>query len=107
MEYPSEKHLYVMKVLSLGNEDKSSVDLDQILERLDYKTTKQAFQFTLRTMIRHEWAIKLGMEKRRGRNRVLIGLTPLGVQHFESNKVAPTSIMEDFYDDDLQLELDI
>lgn len=96
-----------MTVLSKGNEDKSPVDLDQILERLDYVTTKQAFQFTLRTMIRHEWAEKLGMEKRRGRNRVLIGLTPLGIDYYKSNLIAPTSITEDFYDEDLQLELDI
>lgn len=105
MEYPSEKHLDVMRVLTVGNENKSPVDLDQLLERLSYKTTKQAFQFTLRTMIRHEWVAKLGVEKRRVRNRVLIGITPLGTQYYESHQVAPTSVTDDFYTDDL-FELD-
>ena len=108
MEYPSEKHLSVMKVLSVGNTDNSLVDLDQVLERLDYKTTKQAFQFTLRTMIRHGWAEKLGIETRRDRNRGLIGLTVLGNDYYESSKSAPATVTDSFYhSDDLTLELAI
>lgn len=107
MEYPSEKHLSVMKVLVNGNEDSSQVDLDQILERLDYKTTKQSFQFTLRTMSKHGWVEKTGMEIRRNRNRVLIGITQVGRDYYKSSMIAPSSVTDSFYENEDEIDLDI
>lgn len=107
MDYPSDKHLGVIKVLSKGNEDGTLVDLDQLLERLPYKVTKESFHFTLRTMAKHGWANKCGRESRRGRNRVTIELTPLGRHLCEGNRLAPTAITDSFYSTEMDIDLDI
>lgn len=107
MDYPSEKHLSVIKILCQGNEDGTLVDLDQLLERLPYKVTKESFHFTLRTLAKHGWAHKGERENRRGRNRRTIELTPLGRCYYESEKIAPLSITDSFYAPESEIDLDI
>jgi DNA-binding MarR family transcriptional regulator len=53
-------------------------DLDQLLERLDYKTTKASIQFSIRALIARGLIAKAGMENRRGRKRVLLAPTETG-----------------------------
>lgn len=53
-------------------------DLDQIIERLSYKPTKDAIQFSIRNLITKGVIQKAGTEKRRDRRRVLIAPTDLG-----------------------------
>ena len=71
----------VLLVVVAGNEDGTVTDLDEIIERVSYKPTKAAIQFTIRSLIGHNLIEKVGAEKRRGRKRVLIGATELG-RHF-------------------------
>jgi predicted transcriptional regulator len=54
-------------------------DLDQILERVPYRTTKDSMQFTIRALIRHGMLEKAGMQLRRGRQRICYRLTGLAV----------------------------
>ena len=75
------KQQEIIKVIGKGNEDGSIVDLDQLIERLSYKPSKESIHFSIRALIKHELIEKAGMEKRRGRSRSLIRLKPLG-QHF-------------------------
>jgi DNA-binding MarR family transcriptional regulator len=75
------KQLEVLRIIAKGNHDGSVADLDEIIERCEYKPTKQAIQFTIRALVKHELIEKLGSEKRRGRLRVLIGATVLGQHH--------------------------
>lgn len=56
------------------------IDLDQLLERLPYKTTKESMQFSIRALIRRGMLEKAGNESRRGRSRVLYRLTDYGVK---------------------------
>lgn len=79
-----------MRVVIEANPDGSPTDLDEILERVNYKPTKQSIQFTIRSLIRHDLIEKLGDENRRGRRRVLIGPTSLG-RHFAAAAVIHTS----------------
>lgn len=74
----TSKQLSIMNVIVRGNEDGSVVDLDQILERLEYRTTKESLQFSLRALIAHGLIQKAGREKRRGRSRTLIRATEMG-----------------------------
>lgn len=53
-------------------------DLDQIIERVDYKPTKEAIQFSIRNLIGKGLIQKAGTENRRDRRRVLISPTDLG-----------------------------
>lgn len=72
----TEKQLAILQVIVNKNEDGSDTDLDQLIERLDYKPSKASIHFSLRALILHgliakepEW------EKRRGRKRVIIRAT--------------------------------
>jgi hypothetical protein len=74
----TQKQIELLRVIGARNEDGSAVDLDQILETLPYKTTKQSLQFSIRALIAHALIQKDAPEKRRGRTRTLISLTKAG-----------------------------
>ena len=97
------KQIELIRVISEGNPDGSPVDMDQILERLAYKPTKESLQFSIRALVAHGLIEKLPGEKRRGRSRRLIGITPLG-RHFGvvSRSASYVSSVED---DELMREL--
>ena len=82
------KQIEVLRIVAKGNSDGSHADLDEILARASYKPTKQAIQFTIRSLIEHDLIEKLAAEKRRGRLRVVIGATVLG--HHFANAFAPS-----------------
>lgn len=77
----TDKQLEVLRVINEANPDGKPVDLDQLIERLSYKPSKAAIQFSIRALVGHELIEKAGQEIRRGRSRVLLVPTLLG-QHF-------------------------
>lgn len=91
----TSKQLEIVRIVATGNPDGSNTDLDEILERASYKPTKQAIQFTIRSLIQHELIEKVGSEKRRGRSRVVIQATPLGKHYANAGVVSVAeSILE-------------
>jgi hypothetical protein len=69
--YMTNKQIQVMKVILKGNTDAAGwtpVDLDQLLERIPYETTKASMQFTIRYLI-NKGCITKGQEKRRSYTR--------------------------------------
>lgn len=75
------KQLHLLGVIVAGNVEDgvfSPCDLDQIIERVEYKPTKQAIQFSIRNLIRKGLIQKVGTELRRDRRRVVIAPTALG-----------------------------
>ena len=72
------KQIEIMKVVVAGAAAGAATDLDQIIERLPYKTTKESLQFSLRALERHELVARSATEYRRGRVRRLIVPTELG-----------------------------
>lgn len=72
------KQLQLMQTIVTANEDGSFTDLDQILERLTYDTTKQSLQFSLRALIKKGVIVKKARENRRGRSRVILAPTEVG-----------------------------
>lgn len=95
------KQVELLTVIAKGNgPDPNKVgamlpaDLDEILERIRYETTKQSLQFSIRALIKHGFIEKLGLAKRRGRMRVLIGATELGRQMVGMGSGAGASIIE-------------
>lgn len=91
------KQQEVLLVAAARNADGSPVDLDQIIERVSYKPTKAAIQFTIRALIAHGLIQKVGNEVRRDRMRVLIEATVLG-QHF--SKVLKPSLAAALVEED-------
>ncbi|RQT26042.1 hypothetical protein [Burkholderia contaminans] len=75
------KQIEIMKVVVAGNTanaEWSPSDIDQILERLPYRTTKESLQFSLRALEKHGLIDRSSTEHRRGRVRRLVAPTPTG-----------------------------
>lgn len=73
------KQIELLNTIGRRNPDGGAVDLDQLIERLTYKPTKQSVQFSIRALIAHGLIQKDAPEKRRGRTRTLISLTAQGL----------------------------
>jgi len=94
-----------MRVIIAGNDNGTPTDLDQVIERLKYETTKESVQFSIRALIKHGLIEKLGSDKRRGRRRVLIGATMLG-NHFAGPRFSTPMTISVEEDEEIQaLEL--
>jgi predicted transcriptional regulator len=65
----------VLEVIFRGNPDGTFVDMDQILERIDRRTTKQSMQFTLRSLVEKGLIMKHNRERRRLRSRIVYSPT--------------------------------
>jgi DNA-binding MarR family transcriptional regulator len=71
------KQIEIMKVVAAATAAEP-VDLDQLLERLPYATTKESLQFSLRAIERHGLIDRSHAEHRRGRLRRLVKPTDMG-----------------------------
>ena len=69
----TEKQYKILTVICDGNKELDGtwtpVDLDELLERVAYRTTKQSMQFSIRALISRKM-IEKGTDKRRGSIRV-------------------------------------
>jgi DNA-binding MarR family transcriptional regulator len=72
------KQIELLRVIAAANPDGTACDLDQVIERINYETTKASIQFSIRALIKHGLIEKTGKEKRRDRQRVLISITAAG-----------------------------
>src|SRR5260370_967584 len=73
----TDKQIEIMKVVSAAMP--VAADLDQILERLSYRTSKASLQFSIRALERHDLITRAESDNRRGRVRRLIVPTPTGL----------------------------
>lgn len=72
----TDKQYKILIVLCHGNgKDENGkfvpCDIDELLERLAYRTTKQSMQFSIRALVKHRLIVK-DKEKRRGAKRVIL-----------------------------------
>lgn len=76
----TDKQKDIIKTLNLGYERGHLLDLDELLEVLPYKTTKQSIQFSIRALIK-KGLVEKGYTRQRSDNRYhrrTLGLTTLG-----------------------------
>ncbi|EHN0222835.1 hypothetical protein KHC89_004592 [Escherichia coli] len=76
----TDKQKDIIKTLNLGYERGHLLDLDELLEVLPYKTTKQSIQFSIRALIK-KGLVEKGHTRQRSDNsyhRRTLGLTTLG-----------------------------
>lgn len=78
----TDKQYKLMTVICEGNKDihgkwESPVDLDELLERLAYRTSKESLQFSIRALI-NKGMITKGHVHRRGANRTVLIPTSIG-----------------------------
>jgi hypothetical protein len=79
----TDKQMQIMLVICDGdgrdaNGNLIPIDMDQLLERLPYKTTKMSMQFSIRALIANGIMYKGDYQHRRGRKRVTYFPTDLG-----------------------------
>lgn len=72
----TSKQVSILRVIHARNPDGSHVDLDQLLDLVDYETSKESMQFSIRSLVSRGLIVK-GMERRRGRKHVIYVPTPL------------------------------
>lgn len=78
--YMTNKQIMVMKVILKGNKVGdvwTPVDLDELLERIPYDTTKASMQFTIRYLVKKGCIVK-GQDHRRSYNRATYTPTDQG-----------------------------
>ncbi|EET8285652.1 hypothetical protein FC252_004884 [Escherichia coli] len=76
----TNKQKDIIKTPNLGYERGHLLDLDELLEVLPYKTTKQSIQFSIRALIK-KGLVEKGHTRQRSDNRYhrrTLGLTTLG-----------------------------
>ena len=76
----TDKQKDIIKTLNLGYERGHLLDLDELLEVLPYKTTKQSIQFSIRALIK-KGLVEKGHTRQRSDNRYhrrTLWLTTLG-----------------------------
>lgn len=84
----TKKQIALITVIGATNDDGGFPDIDQILEKLPYVTTKQSLQFSLRALIKNGFAEKRGLELRRGQSRVVLSLTKEGYRMMQTHSVS-------------------
>lgn len=101
MSQLTRKQFTILDIIVQGNEGGTDpldhlVDLDQVIERIPYETTKAAIQFSIRSMVESKFIEKHARQKRRGANRILFSATDVGLYRMkpESFTSAPTFISD-------------
>ena len=89
------KQIELLRVIAAGNGDAGPADLDEILDRVRYETSKQSLQFSIRALVERGIIEKKGIQKRRGRQRQVIGATKLGLELAGVKQTAPRAFIED------------
>lgn len=76
----TNKQKLLLKAICKGSGDGSPPDLDQILDNLEYETSKESLQFSIRKLIAKGLIEKRDLEHRRGQYRRVISLTKKGYE---------------------------
>lgn len=80
----TKKQAEILKTIRRRNPDGSMIDLDQLIERLSWKPSKQSFQHSLRALVNNELVEKKGFELRRNAKRRILNLTFKGYEATKS-----------------------
>lgn len=76
------RHMEIARIVGRMNDTEDDnerlVDLDQLLERMAKRITKESMQFSIRLMVNNGIIVKGERVKRRGRMRVVYQLTEIG-----------------------------
>jgi hypothetical protein len=78
----SAKQQEILKLIVRGNPDGSFIDLDELLDRLSYKPTKDALQFSIRHLVKRELIEKKPTELRRNAKRRVFAPTMHGYAEY-------------------------
>jgi DNA-binding MarR family transcriptional regulator len=72
------KQFQILDVLTRGNPDGSFCDMDELISRVGYETSKDSMHFSVRALIKRGFVVKHERESRRGKSRRVLSATPAG-----------------------------
>ena len=78
------KQLETLRIIANEENGGKPLDLDEIMSKLSFKTTKQNFQFVIRALIKRELIEKLECETIRHKKRRILKITPLGLNRLRN-----------------------
>jgi len=96
--YFTRKQVVILETIMRGSGDGDFIDLDQMLEKLPYETSKQSLQFSLRFLIQRGLVEKKPYEIRRGRRRAIFDLTASALKSFDTG-TQQFDVIEEGWDD--------
>lgn len=88
------KQIDVLETIMKGDDDGGFIDMDQLLDRVSYETTKPSMQFTIRALVARGLVEKKPRQIRRGRLRAIFCLTPQALKSFDA-KTSQFDIVEE------------
>jgi len=90
------KQIDVLEKILKGADNGDFLDTDQLIEKISYNPTKNAFQFTLRYLVKRGLIEKAGLRQRDGRKRMTYTLTPQALRSFDVNTGSFDVVVEGF-----------
>lgn len=106
------KQTQIMTIVCRGNTSDETpwCDIDQVLEGLakefNWNTTKQSLQFSIRALIKKGMVEKEGLEKRRGRKRVVLKPTDLSMSIISASATSVSDSGNDLNSETVELDTD-
>jgi hypothetical protein len=88
------KQMLILAVVKAGNSDGTPIDLDQIVARLPYETSKESLQFSIRALVKREMLDRSKKVVRNGRSHRVIELTELGAAHVSKTEAESPAFIE-------------
>lgn len=79
----TRKQINILETIMKGAENGDFIDMDQLLEKVSYETSKQSMQCSIRVLERRGLVERKPLELRRGRMRAVFALTPQALQRFD------------------------
>ncbi|MDX5412770.1 MAG: hypothetical protein LPK02_06960 [Rhodobacterales bacterium] len=95
----TRKQVHILELILKGAEDGGHLDMDQMLERMQYETSKQSLQCSIRHLEARN-LVRRDYEIRRGRKRAVLCITGYGLQRFDTGTGEFDIILEGFDEDD-------
>lgn len=76
----TEKQIQIISTIHLHHQENGEdIDMNQLLEELPYRTSKQSMQFSLRALVKKGILVKRdGLVTRRSRARITYAITQFG-----------------------------
>lgn len=89
----SERQLAIMNLVFLGAPAGGFIDIGNMMERLEFKATKQALQCSIRILEKHG-LVERSYGTRGGRRRMLIGPTTLAFEFLRGKSYDAEDLIE-------------
>lgn len=80
----TRKQVHILEILMKGDDDGGLLDMDTLLEKIAYETSKQSMQFSMRILM-NKGLVERHYELRRSRKRAVYSLSVTAIRMFDAS----------------------